>query len=156
MKAPFLFPYSLKKVGWFLLILGFLTGLYWLLIDSEAEWSKLPVLYLYADDFLHPPAWFAIRSNPILDEVASLLLIIGGIMVAFSREKTEDEYIAKIRLDSLVWAVYVNYAILVLTILFLYSMTFFYVLLFNMFTPLVIFIIRFRWLIWHNTKNSDI
>ena len=66
-------------------------------------------------------------------------------MVAFSKEKQEDELIAKIRLDSLVWATYVNYAVLMFSMLFIYGMSFLWVMIFNMFTILLFFIFRFNW-----------
>jgi hypothetical protein len=43
----------------------------------------------------------------------------------------------------LVWALVVNYSILLFAILFVYDMTFLHVLFFNMFTPLIFFVIRF-------------
>ena len=63
------------------------------------------------DIFSNPP--FEWNTNNIADEIASILLIIGGILVAFSKTKDEDEYISKIRMESLIWATYVNYFILI-------------------------------------------
>jgi hypothetical protein len=84
-------------------------------------------------------------KNNVFDELIGLLLIAGGLFIAFSKEETEDEFIAKIRLESLVWATYFNYAILMLSVIFVYGMSFFGVLVFNMFTLLLFFIIRFNW-----------
>ena len=67
----------------------------------------------------------------------------------------EDEFIMKLRLESLVWAVYVNYAILILTILFVYELHFFSILVFNMFTLLIFFAIRFNLLLKRaNTEEA--
>ena len=84
-------------------------------------------------------------SNNILNEILGILVIVSSLFVAFSKEKSEDEYISKIRLESLVWAVYFNYGILLFSFLFIYNFSFFWVMLFNMFTVLVFFIIRFNW-----------
>ncbi|MBT8321463.1 MAG: hypothetical protein KJO90_07325, partial [Eudoraea sp.] len=81
--------------------------------------------------------------NNILNEILAILVILSGLLVAFSREKDEDELITKIRLESLVWATYWNYGILILAFLFLYDLTFYWVMVFNMFTILYLFIIRF-------------
>ncbi|HNX85002.1 MAG TPA: hypothetical protein PKK03_11175, partial [Bacteroidales bacterium] len=79
--------------------------------------------------------------------------IISAFFVAFSREKTEDEFIARIRLESLLWATYINYGILLFCFMFFYDFGFFYVMIINMFTVLVIFIIRFQYLL-HRAKKS--
>ncbi|MGB3922738.1 MAG: hypothetical protein WBL00_02275, partial [Bacteroidales bacterium] len=92
-------------------------------------------------------------ENNVLDEISSILLIIGALLIAFSKEKTEDEFISKIRLESLVWATYINYAILIFAIIFIYDMTFLWVLVFNMFTLLVFFLIRFNWALY-KSKNQ--
>lgn len=43
---------------------------------------------------------------------------MSSILVAFSKEKLEDEYISKIRLEFLVWSVYLNYAIFIFIIVY--------------------------------------
>ena len=73
--------------------------------------------------------------------------------MAFSKEKDEDELIAKIRLESLVWAMYLNYGILLLTFLLLYDFSFYWAMVFNMYTMLFFFIIRFNIKIWRLRKS---
>ena len=58
--------------------------------------------------------------------------------------------VSKIRLESLVWATYVNYACLLFCILFIYGLPFFNIMVYNMFTLLLIFIIRFHWMLFQN------
>ena len=40
------------------------------------------------------------------------MVLVGLFLIAFSKEKIEDEQIVQFRLDSLRWAIYLNYAIL--------------------------------------------
>ncbi|MCX8147998.1 hypothetical protein [Thermaurantimonas aggregans] len=155
MNSSFLLPHRFKQIGWILLSIGILAGLYWLLIDSEPTWSNSKVFVIYEDQPIGKDLWFTFQENTILDEVASVLLIVGGWLVAFSRETVEDEFIARIRLDCLAWAIHINYLVLLITIAFIYGMTFFYVMVFNMFTPLLFFIIRFRWLIWKHSNKIE-
>jgi len=77
---------------------------------------------------------------------------LSSLLVAFSKEESEDEYISKIRLESLVWAVYFNYAILLISSLFIFDFAFLWVMIFNMFTILLFFIIRFNWQIYKLKK----
>ena len=79
-----------------------------------------------------------------MNEIVGIFIIVSSILVAFSEEVNEDEYISKIRLESLVWAVYINYGILLVAFLFIYDFSFFWVMMLNMFTILLFFIIRFH------------
>jgi len=49
----------------------------------------------------------------------TLLMTLGLFFVAFARERIEDEQIWQIRLDSLRWAIYINYLILILSLVFI-------------------------------------
>jgi hypothetical protein len=62
--------------------------------------------------------------------------------------------IQKLRLQALQWSVYVNYLILILCSLLFYWLDFFNVLIFNMYTVLVVFIIMFRWTLHRMNKES--
>ena len=82
-----------------------------------------------------------------------LMLIDGfngnvGIFVACSRERIEDEMISRIRLNALLTALYVNYALLIATALCTYDLSFLYVMIYNLLTMLLIFLAVFRWKLW--------
>ena len=141
-----LLPHAFKPIGWCLFIPGVLLGLLYLIMGTpDPDLLDLKVFALFQDEFPNGSSSFSLVINNVLDEIISLLLILGGLCIAFSREKFEDEFIYKIRLESLVWATYVNYGILLLAVLFVYGMGFFWTMVFNMFTLLVFFIIRFHW-----------
>ena len=153
MKSNYLFPNRFKKIGWFLFIPGLLLGIVFLISQSDISFFDVKVFSVVEQAIFNDTVFFSFTENNILDEIAGLLIIIGALLIAFSKEKLEDEFIAKIRLESLVWATYVNYAILLLSIIFIYDLMFFWVLVFNMFTILIFFIIRFNWVL-NKTKNQ--
>ncbi len=99
----------------------------------------------FIDEIIGTTKPFGFISNNILNEILGVLAIISGLMIAFSKERVEDELISKIRLQSLVWATYWNYGILVLAFLFVFDLSFFWVMIFNMYTVLIFFIIKFNW-----------
>ena len=76
-----------------------------------------------------------------------------AMFVGFSKEKREDEFIAKLRLSSLLWAVWVNYVLLLFAFLFVYGTSFLTVMIYNMFTVLIIFIVRFNYILYKNAKS---
>lgn len=158
MKTNYLFPNRYKKTGWVLFILGILLGVVYLLavfMDFEIDLSiiDLKVFAIAVNRFAGDTSYFTVIRNEVLDEFVCLLIVVGALLVAFSKEKSEDEFISKIRLESLVWATYVNYVILIVSIIFVYEMIFFWVLIFNMFTLLIFFLIRFNWVLY-KTKNQ--
>ncbi|MGK0390236.1 MAG: hypothetical protein ACI94Y_002987 [Maribacter sp.] len=96
--------------------------------------------------------FLTIIENNIFNEITATFLIIGGIFFAFSKEKNEDEFINRLRLDALLIATYINYGLLLFATLFIYDMAFFHVLIYNMFTLLIIFIVRFRYVLYQSKK----
>lgn len=153
MKTNYLFPNRFKKIGWLLFIPGIILGIVFLIYESDISLFDISVFAIAEEAILSDTTYFSILRNNVLDEITSLLLIIGALLIAFSKEKSEDEFISKIRLESLVWATYMNYVILILAIIFVFNMTFFWVLVFNMFTLLVFFLVRFNWALY-KSKNQ--
>lgn len=135
MKTNYLLPNAWKKVGWILLI-PLLVLLGWL-IACEAIWDYNDPSTYYIDI---SPAWLYNSINTILIVGFS----IAFMLVAFSREKTEDEYIMQIRYVCLIRAVLVNYIILIIAALLLYDFKFLSFMGYNMFTLIVIYIAAFQ------------
>ena len=155
MKSNYLLPHKYKTLGWVLFIIGLLSGSVLFFNGYDSSFLNVKVLTIYYEPiFSESSGFFKIVDNTITDELVSLLIIIGGLLVGFSKEKVEDEFIYKLRKDSLVWAILFNYFILIAAILLVYELTFFHVLVFNMFTPLVFFIIRFNFL-KHKANSHD-
>lgn len=153
MKTNYLFPNQFKKIGWSLFIPGIILGIVFMIYQSDISIFNIKVLAIAEEEIFRDTTFFSISKNNVLDEITSILLIIGALLIAFSKEKSEDEFISKIRLESLVWATYMNYAILILAIIFVFNMTFLWVLVFNMFTLLVFFLVHFNWALY-KSKNQ--
>jgi hypothetical protein len=154
MKTKYLLPYKFKRIGWFLFVPAVVFGLISLFYDWEPAFLDVQVWgYTGLEDIMGKLDIIQTPVNNILNEICGVLIIVGGLMVAFSKEKEEDELITTIRLESLVWATYWNYAILILAFVLVYDMAFFTVMVFNMFTILVLFIVKFNWAL-HKLRNS--
>lgn len=156
MKTNYLFPNSFKKSSGILFLLSLLGLILIPIINKDAETFKLEinVFALIFDEGLTTKSIGWIKDD-IFPELIGIILILSGLIFAFSKEKTEDEMVAKIRLESLVWATYINYGILLLCILFVYGMSFLDVMEYNMFTLLLFFIIRFHWMLFKNNTLSE-
>ena len=155
MKTNYLFPNKFKRIGWLILIPSAIVGLVTLIYEYEPSFLGVNVPAIFIDDFFTDKKLFGMVNNNILNEIFGILIIISSLFVAFSKEESEDEYISKIRLESLVWAVYFNYGILLFSILFVFDFSFLWVMIFNMFTVLLFFIIRFNWQISKLKKSAN-
>jgi hypothetical protein len=75
------------------------------------------------------------------------------LFIAFAREKQEDEFIGKLRLESLQWAVLFNYALLLLATWLIHGLGYIDVMMYNMLTILLFFIIRFHVVLYKNRSS---
>ena len=145
MKSKLLLPHRYKWIGFFLFI----------------PFSVLGVLFLYADftiealqfTFIHTDGINASNNN-LTDELALTGVIISLMMMAFAREKEEDEFIHLTRLECWQWSVIINFALLIFATWLLYDFAFLYVMIYNILAILVIFIIRFQWMVYRNKKAA--
>jgi hypothetical protein len=146
-------------IGWIFLIPATIAGIILMSMDYETEWLNTKVFAIINDQFLFSNSvtfpnrkFFTVITANITNSLVAFLFILGAMMVAFAKEKTEDEYIAKLRLSSLLWSVWVNYIFLLLALAFVWGFSFFNVMVYNMFTILIIFIIRFNYLLYRSTN----
>ena len=152
MKTRFLFQYPFKRMGWIMLVPSFIMGLIVFIMDYQFPFLDVKVFAIASSFPFSSNAKFSFTVNNITDELVGIFIIIGALFAACSKEKAEDEFIAQTRLESLLWATYINYSLLLFAIIFMYGIEFFSVLVFNMFTQLLIFLIRFNYVLYKNNK----
>lgn len=142
MRTRFLFPYWSRFLGYALILVHIPVVLY---SDKLGFSGSSPDM----DNNL-------LNSHHLFFMLTTLLVAIGLFLIAFSKEKIEDEMVSQLRLDSLQWAVYLNYFLLVISLILTNDTG--HILVLNLMVPLVFFIARFRWKIYLNhrlLKNSD-
>jgi hypothetical protein len=156
MKTHFLFPNKYQKIGWILFIPSIIIGasLFFSNFDFDNHF-EIKVFAFINDDILSEVKYFTFIKNSILDEVLEILIIIGAMLIGFSKTKNEDEFISKVRYESLVWATYLNFGLILLSTLFVYGFAYFDVLIINIFTMLIFFIIRFHFMIYKLNKSTS-
>ena len=108
MKQTLLLPSRFKTIGWFILIPATIAGIFLMATEYEANWLTTKVFAIFNDDlFFGNNESFGVRNNftvittDVTNTLVGILFIIGGIMVSFAKEKREDEFIANLRLTSL-------------------------------------------------------
>lgn len=144
MLTKILLPHRFQKFGWFL-ILPFAALLF------ANNYFDFNLAWLEFD--LWEGAFFEDSKENFTNEIAMIGVFVSLFLIAFSREKEEDEYIQKLRLDSLLVACYANTFILIIGTMLFYGFGFLEFMGYNMFTIQLIFIGRFRWVL-HKQKQS--
>ncbi len=153
MHARFLFPNKLKLPG----ILMMIPPLFYYFYSEITNYYDYPifdfnVFSVYNDNLFVGKGWFGIAKENLTNEFAMILFLIGIVFFTFSKEKEEDEFIAQIRAESLLWATYANFIFLALAIVLTYGGGFIHVMIWNLFTIPIIFVIRFRIMLYRNKR----
>lgn len=148
-----LLPHRFKKVGWLLLAITTILYILTIVNNDLTDW-KAPVFAICIDELLGEHKWFVWQDTEIIQTVMGVLFIVGGLLVSFSKEPIEDEFIGKLRLSSWMWAVGLNYSLLLFAFLFVYGTAFLSVMIYGMFTVLIIFILRFNFILFQNKRQT--
>lgn len=133
-----LLPYRWKWVGLILTLAGIVLSVFFFWFDFR---FKMPVFALYSA-FIETKIFTVIRTN-FADELVLLTLLSGLSLIAFSREKNEPEGLDLIRLKAMFRAIMANTAILLISVLFIYGSGFMAVLVINMLSLFVFYLIFF-------------
>lgn len=156
-----LLPHTYKKIGWVILVPSLIAGLIFVVLDFHLPFEPtINTFGFFGKGFeighSKLPA-FRVSEIGLIPNLICILLLIGGMFVMFSKEKSEDEFINQIRLHSLQFSVFINYTLLLLCILFIHGIAFLDVMVYNMFTVIFIYILRFHYLLLNNsiTRNEQ-
>lgn len=133
-----LLPYQWKFLGLFLTIIGILLAVFYLWYDFR---FTLPVFAVFSS-FLETKMFVTFRTN-FADELILLLLLIGLGLVVFSKEKTESEKLDILRDKALAKAMITNNLVLLLSVLFVFGSGFIAILILNLFSTSILYLIFF-------------
>lgn len=139
MKSRFLFPYWCRYLGWGLVIVHVPLSM---LGRAHGMINIMDVQPTNTGPFSGEHLFFICTT---------LVMSAGLFLVAFAKEKIEDEQIWQVRLDSLRWAIYINYIVLIASLVFIEDVA--HILELNLWVPLIFFIIRFRWMIFRLNRS---
>jgi hypothetical protein len=156
MEPRFLFPHRFKLIGWIIAIPSIILGLLVLINDFRFDFLtvKVPFKYFFDGGFSSSDDKGNVFSIfNFTDEISVIGSILGLLLIAFSKVRVEDEYVSQIRLESIQWAIYLNFALLIFATLFVYGLAYYMVAIYNMITPLLFFVIRFHYILFF--KNNE-
>lgn len=143
MKSVPMLSYRYKWPGLLMAVIGLIAGVAAMYFDFQPEWLAVET---------HHEMPFMNTQN-LIDEVALSLILVGLMGVAFSSERIEDEFVANIRLQSLLWSVVIYYALVFLSVWVFYDDAFWSVMIYHLFMPLLFYVVLFRFNYWQKMKS---
>jgi hypothetical protein len=141
MENSLLLPHRYKNFGLIILVPSLVLGIMVRFFDFQFGFLTLQ----FAKTRINSKNMHLEDVINLTDELALTGIIVALLFIAFAREKIEDEYIARTRLESLKWAVLINYILLLLATWLVHGLAYIDVMMYNMLTVLIIFIVRFNY-----------
>lgn len=142
-----------------MLVPSLILGIFNVYCEFEPEFLSVKVFAIFNEVIIFSDPEdgpFRFISNNIFDELLAIGVIAGALIIILSREKDEDEYIRLLRQEAMFWAFIVNSILLLFTVCFIYGMSFLHVMIFNLFTPLILFVLRFQYVIYRSRTKAEV
>ncbi len=140
MTKEMLLPNWFKKIGWVIFIPAAILGLLICVSDFSLGDS------------------LSETASRIMNNAALTGIIAGSFLVTCSRERIEDEMVGRIRLNALLSALYVNYALVIIAALVFYELRFLEVMIYNLATLPVLFLAIYEVCLWrfkHSAQDEE-
>ena len=152
MKKNYLFPHQFQWVGLVIAIVAFVA----LLVSQFKDFSiRMPALYNGAISFNDEnQSGFFRMADTGMFSIAMPFLIIGLILLGFSKEKLEDEFVQYLRSQSLIWSTYVTAGLFILGTLLIYGITYLLIPYTVFFVFLLLFIVKFKIALYRFNKGG--
>ena len=155
MKKNYLLPPYFKIMGLIMLLPTLWLG--FKIYINQMLGSMLDNIFRNMKDAPYPdgiaPYAAMINNGSLWDEIVILAFTLSFALMAFSREKVEDEYIWKIRMNSLVYALMIDCILICVAIFTLYGMNFVNFMVFNFYIIVAIYLVIFRVTIYRAKKS---
>jgi uncharacterized membrane protein (DUF485 family) len=128
-----------------LLVPGLALGYFWGFAGFKPEWLSVPVFAVYSQ-YLKTVTFAMSRTN-LADELAGILILAGALWLFCTKEKHETPQTELLRYKALFYSVILNSVFLLFGILFIFGIGFIDLLIVNLFSQLIFFLVIFRILI---------
>lgn len=154
MKTNYLLPTVFSKIGWFLFVPSLILGLYYLFgNDAVINIGGSSAIALF-DGITETEVLSTTYNDSWTDEILIITTTLSMLFIGFSREKEEDECIANIRMNSLVWSIMVSSMVLIAATLLIFGVPYLTFMTIYMFCVLLLFIIKYKFALYMFRKDN--
>lgn len=106
-------------------------------------------MFAFSSSYLETK-YMEIVKNNMSEEFTGFFIVAGLFLIAFSREKVENELKNRLRLKAFFIAAYLDLLFLLVSLFFTFGFAFVFMLMANMIFSLLAYIIAFRYLLIKN------
>jgi L-asparagine transporter-like permease len=146
----FLLPYYFKAIGALLVAIGIVIAVLYLKFNLNYTTYVFAVLSIYLEN-----QFFVITKTNIVDEMILIFMVIGFGLLVFSKEKNESDYLNTLRAKALAFAVMANMIFMLFSIILVYGGGFIGILIFNIFSVFIFYLIYFYRSIKRTAKDAE-
>ena len=136
-------PNKLRIYGWVILLFGIILGVSRFYFGVKPEFLNIKVFAVYSKYF--ETNYFKVIENHVSEELTALLILVGLFILSFTNEKIENDSVSAIRYKSFIFTFYINTVLIALSFLFIYGFGFINILVINVFSPFIIYLILSRY-----------
>ena len=145
-----LLPYKCRYAGLALILTGLILSIVYIWFDFRVT---LPVFAMISA--FYEVRFFTLIQTNVADELILLSLMTGLALIVLAKEHHENEHTNTLRLLALFRAMVLNISLLMASLLFVFGSGFVSILIFNLFSFPLFYIIFFRYLRYkHREKTS--
>jgi drug/metabolite transporter (DMT)-like permease len=142
-------------VGIFFFILGIILGVARFRYGFKPDMLDMKI-FAFSSSYLETKYMEFVRNN-MSEEFTGFFLVAGLFLIAFSREKIENEMKNRLRLKAFFIAAYLNFLFLLVSLFFTYGFAFIYMSIANMGISMLAYILVFQVLLRQkNQLETDI
>ncbi len=150
-RTKFLLPAKFRFVGSIFFIAGVITGIFRFYLGIKPKILDARVFAVYSEYL--DEKYMKLVNNNLGEEITLFLVLSGLFLIAFSKEKTENEIISNIRYQSLIISFYISFIFLLAATFFTYGFAFLYMLILFSAIPMASYIVIFRFHLYLYHKN---
>ncbi len=150
-KKSFLLPRSFRFVGILFFITGLLFGVARFRYGFKPDSLDLK-MFAFCSSYLETKYLEIVRNN-MGEEITGVLMLVGLFLIAFSREKEENEQTNSLRLKAFFIAAYLNFLFLLAALFFTYGFAFVIMTIANIGFWLLVYNVSFRVLLFLDSRK---
>lgn len=149
---PILFPNWCRRLGFVFILSGSIVSFLIYVLDRKPAFLNIKVFAVFS--YYFEKKYFSFIQNDAGEEIIIILILVGLLLVSFSKLKAESELTAMIRIKAIFLSVYINTFFLVLSAAFIYGMGFMAITVINCFSLLLINLFVFQVILLKQKKQS--
>lgn len=136
-----LLPDWCRFAGGFLMVLGLVSGYYFIYLSIKPEWLQFRVFTIYSK-YIETTTFSFIENNQG-DEVAIFCYFVGFLLFLISREKSKPEMDYIYKINALIGTVLVTVLLLLFFYLIIHGTIALYIIVLSIFAVPVVFILLY-------------